>query len=236
MDLLQFISTMTTALAWPVVACFVVLLFRKGIIERLPDLSKATLPGGISVEFNKALLEVATEAPRLLEAGVQEAANATEVSDAEVTRVREPESLPPARPNGDVPVATEARVQLDLLAFSVSASGIANDDSTAMRANPNGVVMESWERLKSAFISWAEPPSATPGALSFEQLFALAKANGRLTMGEAEILRKLERLRNIAAHSTDALAVESVEGFKELATRMTTLYVSRTPARKKGVE
>jgi|SRR5580704_11450057 hypothetical protein len=52
MDWLQFISSMTGALAWPIVALIVVLCLRKRIVENLEEFE---LPGGYKARFRKSL-------------------------------------------------------------------------------------------------------------------------------------------------------------------------------------
>ena len=57
MDWMQFVSSLTASLAWPVAAVTTVLLFRKAISDCLPALSKISFPGG-SAEFDRTMGEI----------------------------------------------------------------------------------------------------------------------------------------------------------------------------------
>lgn len=54
---LQFVDDVLKTLAWPVAAVIAVVLFRKQIVEKLPQVSEFAVPGGLNVKFSNVLNE-----------------------------------------------------------------------------------------------------------------------------------------------------------------------------------
>ena len=81
MNTLQFIGELVQALAWPITAVVMALVFRKAIIERLSHMTSTKFPGG-EVTFEAAVQEVARG---LSLSDVAAAETADQVADRDVT-------------------------------------------------------------------------------------------------------------------------------------------------------
>ena len=58
MEIAKLILEYMKALAWPITAIFLAIYFRKSLISILARLEKATLPGGISLDFEKKIKQI----------------------------------------------------------------------------------------------------------------------------------------------------------------------------------
>jgi len=70
MELAKLILEYVKALAWPITAIALGLVFRKSLVAILARLEKASLPGGVSLDFEKQIKQVQNLSEKLLEAPV----------------------------------------------------------------------------------------------------------------------------------------------------------------------
>ncbi|MDN2676760.1 hypothetical protein [Janthinobacterium sp. SUN033] len=194
MDWMQFVSSVIAALAWPIAVVVIVFVFKEALLARLPNLLKVTLPGGIEAEFSKDLAEVEA----VSQAALQGPAAARPV-------------LPTVE---ELPLST-----IDVPINTIEFIGESNDN-LALRANPTGVVMESWKALESKlrFICKKLAPDVTfAGSTSGMQFIKLLKSKNFLDSRQSSTLDNLMKLRNMAAHSDDPISEESAAKFREFA-------------------
>jgi hypothetical protein len=202
-EVLKFVSSVLSAVAWPFAAVFIIRLFKKEIIERIPKLSELSLPGGISAKFREGLAKV----------------------EAEVSAV------PPPGIEGHVDVSEAP----DTVSASATISGTATitadptvRDDMALRANPTGVVMESWKELEEKLRAFAilkigpRMEKAPPSKIALNLRNA-----GLIDMREYTSLHQLIELRNLAAHSMDPIEETVAERFAILAERLAQEYSLR---------
>jgi uncharacterized protein YutE (UPF0331/DUF86 family) len=203
-EVMKFISTLVTALAWPLSAFFIVNLFKSEIIERIPRLSELTLPGGISAKFNEGLAKVEA---------------ATEAARAEPTEARIGQAE-------DDDVVGAAGVMSEAVTASVAS---APNDEVALRANPTGVVMEAWKSLEQV-LRQAAVAIGQPANLRFPAsvvVKALRNASFISHEEEASLLEMIE-LRNLVAHVADKTVTEvEAQRFMNLARLFTGKLVAR---------
>lgn len=202
-EVLTFISSLVTALAWPISAFLIVNLFKNEIIERIPRLSELTLPGGISAKFNKDLEKVeAVPTDRFPVPAVE--AQIGHVEGDDVMSVSA-EASPP------VPKTIQP----------------AGPDQAALRANPNGTVMEAWVNLELAL---REMGQSAPQPVVIGTKYGAAALVGRLrTAGiissdEELKLHTLLELRNLAAHAQEKISEDGALRFKEIADSLAASY------------
>lgn len=199
MDWMEFVSSLVASLAWPSAAIAILFLFKEEVAKHLPLLQKLKLPGGIEAEFSKELATVAA---------------AIESSDA----VQTPAEVPVAEAAPLGAIEAEVSTTPNLLSFMV-----ADDDPAALRANPTGVVMEAWKGLEAVLrlaTNRAKKNVVVASQAGFSTvLMFLANANF-LTSEEIDNLRKLKKMRDLAAHSQDKISVDSANEFAEIAGRM----------------
>jgi hypothetical protein len=70
MELAKLILEYVKALAWPITAIALGLVFRKSLVAILARLEKASLPGGVSLDFEKQIKQVQNLSQKLLETPV----------------------------------------------------------------------------------------------------------------------------------------------------------------------
>jgi hypothetical protein len=203
-EVMKFVSTLVTALAWPLSAFFIVNLFKSEIIERIPRLSELTLPGGISAKFNEGLakVEAATEAAPV------------EPIEARVGHVEDNDLM---RATGVVSEAVTASVDS------------APNDEVALRANPTGVVMEAWKSLEQV-LRQAAVAIGQPANLKFPaSVLVKGLRNARFISHEEEgSLLEMVELRNLVAHVADKTVTEvEAQRFMNLARIFTGKLVAR---------
>jgi len=200
-ELLKFLSEFISALAWPVSTFFIVNLFKKEIIERIPCMSELTLPGGISAKFNEGLNKVEAQV------------TVTEASEQHAAAV-----------NATSPLTTSAG-QHDLRASipdtQLNETGVV-DDRAALRANPTGVVMEAWQSFEDWLRKFAEKADVqNVGSLSPAQIAWKLRASGLINTHLMEALIELQSLRNLVAHTPSRTVTEDeVKNFVATTSRM----------------
>lgn len=229
MDYLQFVASMTSSLAWPLVVLCVVCVFRRAIVRMIPLLSEVELPG-FSAKFGREL--------QLVEAGVDEAlATTIEPGSGTLTitghapTVTQGEGVGPAV-RGGIDVSEEP----DTCSAEATVAEQA-PDRMALLVNPTGVVMESWKTLESACraLATAVVPDNVKLSrrLSFNSLFKLLRANGIVSEIEFETIRRMYEMRNMVAHTDQKISGEDAFRFQEAAEAMADTLLSKLKTRQK---
>lgn len=194
-ELLKFTSEVLSAIAWPIAAMFIVNLFKKEIIERIPRLSELSLPGGISAKFKEGLAKVEAEVSAIPPAPTIE---------GHVTYT-EPEEVMTTTGHVAEPAATYGSEEVK--------------DNAALRANPTGVVMESWKGLEELIRQCTMrivSPSASqlPSSIMVKAL----SRQGFLSDEDEKSLLELVKLRNLVAHVPEKTVSEiEAQRFNEIA-------------------
>jgi hypothetical protein len=224
----EFVSNMTGSLAWPLAAIVIVCIFRKGIIARIPGLSELTLPGGIAAKFKDGL--------PLVENGVNEAA-ATKIEPApgSITFTGHPPTVEqatniPSEVQASVGIIEESDVvemtsyvgvQKPYVLYVRQPIAEYESDPIALRANPTGVVMESWKSIESAVQELAKASLPTNVRLnlrnSYRDFFKFLLKKQVITDVENETLLRMYELRNMAAHTDQRISAGDAERFQEAA-------------------
>jgi hypothetical protein len=228
MGWMEFVSNMTGSLAWPLAAIVIVCIFRKGIIARIPGLSELTLPGGIAAKFKDGL--------PLVENGVNEAA-ATKIEPApgSISFTGPPPTVEqttnsPSKIQASVGVIEEPDViemagyvgeQKPYVLYVRQPIAEYEVDPIALRANPTGVVMESWKSIESAIQELAKtalPKNVTLNIRnSYKSLFKFLLTKHAITDVENETLLRMYELRNMDAHTDQRISAGDAKRFQEAA-------------------
>jgi hypothetical protein len=247
MDWMQFVASMTSSIAWPIASIAIIFVFKEGILKRLPDLSRLSLPGGLSAEFNQQLAfvearvenngEIVASIPPSVLNDNREISNlgAGLLTDdqAEIKHALNAEeghsSATHSWPTTSQAPATEMTAGADDAGGPYHPvfeprSEHAVRDNVALRANPTGVVMESWKVLETALRALAkhvatETPGSTP-QIGILQTLEMLKKQAALSLPEIAILRKMLEMRNMAAHSNEPIGEENAKRFQEIAESM----------------
>lgn len=195
MDCLQFISSLVNSLAWPAITVIVLFKFKKEIIKLIPAIQRLKV-GALEADFVKELSKVA-EAVEQAVSTLPDATTGIEVElDGNLTR--EGDKLPTA----------------DLREFFEP-----EPDSTALRINPTGVVMESWKELDATIreIAARIPPLIDKPRHQMRVILQMLEAAKLINADEVKSIFELQRLRNTAAHTTEVISAESARQFMELS-------------------
>lgn len=127
MDRLTFISKMTEALAWPLVALIIVLVFKRRLLALVPSLRKLSLPGGVEAEFESKLERLEIEPNPL--------AVESELADPGVTVA---------------PTATTAPV--DAMALRANPTGVVMEKWKEVEAAARNIILRSTD-VNRLFVS-----------------------------------------------------------------------------------
>lgn len=209
-ELLKFVSTVISAVAWPLGTFFILRLFKGEVVKLIPSISKFSAMG-VTAEFNQGL-------------------NKAEANVAKVTTEPKHEALHSlgAATSTDPVLAPEPTKAVSAdLAISYAIEGAPTPDPATLRANPNGIVMVAWANLESALREYgnsAARPIATKRRIGPEHLVDRLQDGGMLSADEAAAIRKLLELRNLAAHSNEKISEDDALRFKEMADRLTASY------------
>jgi hypothetical protein len=199
MELARLILEFVRALAWPVTALILALIFRGPIRSILSRLRKAGLPGGVSIDFEEQILQ------------------AKELSE----RV---EALPPPADRPKLPAIplTEANARMISVGLRPTASGldmayyreIAQNDPTLALAGLRIELEVMANNLAAGFklVSQRKEPLSS--------LLSRLQANGAITSEQLQLTRKILNLSNQAVHGrrvTREEAEEVIEAARVLA-------------------
>jgi len=215
MDWMQFVSSLAGSLAWPAASVIIVLQFRKSLGRRLAALLSLTLPGGIEAKFANELSEVTP--PEEMPVPVPVPA---QVGSAQPIGEQ---STPPVRPMlSTAPIVEDGAVE----------SILFKPDQRSLKANPTGVVMESWKTLETVLrlVHERKYPEISSTRFSIFPLIRRLSVDGFLSKDDQENLRRLNAARNLAAHSTQPISAENANDFADIASSMSNIFMSRLNA------
>jgi hypothetical protein len=240
MNWLKFISEMTASLAWPVAAVIIVCVFRRGILQRLPNLSRLSLPGGISAEFTKELESV--EAAVIADAEGNPALTSSTPAAGEVEPALTQESVKISAPEERLGNLSARYVEPpkeigsdNFVLFLKPTVTRTVREKISLQANPTGVVMESWKVLESSLRDLASstfPPNVTLSRkMGILQIFDVLNRRGVATAAEIDTLRRMLAMRNLAAHGDEPISDDSAKRFQEIAESLANVYRARADAR-----
>ncbi|MFL6672916.1 MAG: hypothetical protein ACJ8LG_06470 [Massilia sp.] len=235
MDWMEFVSSMTGSLAWPVAAVAIVYGFRDGILKRLPDLSSLTLPGGISAEFKRelALVEATVTEKELPKLGQLEPANELEQARSELTS-RGVENACATAPNPEAarqalsPEKEYGSPASNVLFLNHTPAAYLVDH-IALHANPTGVVMEAWTALESEIRACARKLHGLGGReiLPVSDLVTYLLSREVIDKSQGEQIMRMYTMRNLAAHTKEPVTEEDASRFKAIATSLANRLVLR---------
>lgn len=210
MDTFEFVSSMTTALAWPLATIAIVTIFRKGILEQLPDVEDVDA-FGFKAKFRRDLKKVLSSVA------------AAEVSERPAVAIDHVPAPSPQVPHS-VDLAPRqlehtATASTPYAAPAPSAPPTVNEkteqflvDKLALRANPSGVVLDAWKELEFEMRESADMERA-----SLRLVIDALLSKQIITNDELEQVQLMYKLRNRAAHSKDQISPDDAEEFKYVA-------------------
>ena len=190
MEVAKLILEFVKALAWPVTALVVALLFRTPLTMILNRLRKAGLPGGVSIEFQEE---------------IQEAKQISKEVEA---------SLPPAdRPKRPMIPQTEANARMIELGLKPTSSGldfsyyreIAQSDPTLALAGLRIEIEVLGTNLARGFK--LEPKTAEP----LTSLLRRLRERGAITAEQADLARRILTICNRAVHGQNVSRAEAFD-------------------------
>ena|ERR1035438_4247465 len=190
MEVAKLILEFVKALAWPITALVLALLFRAPLTTILNRLRKAGLPGGVSIDFQEE---------------IQEAKQVSKEVEA---------SLPPAdRPTRPMIPRTEANARMIALGLKPTSSGldlsyyrkIAESDPTLALAGLRIEIEILANNLATGFK--LEPKAAEPVTSLLRRL----RESGAITAEQADLARRILTLCNRAIHGQGISREEALE-------------------------
>jgi hypothetical protein len=190
MEVTKLILEFVKALAWPVTALILALVFRAPLRAILSRLRKAGLPGGLSIDFQEQILE---------------AKQLSEKVEAQPPRVDRPK--PPAIP------LTEANARMISVGLRPTASGldmdyyrgIAQNDPTLALA---GLRMELEVLANNLAVGFKLAPQNKEPLSS---LLSRLKASDAITSEQLQLTRKILSICNQAIHGRTVTREEAEE-------------------------
>ena len=190
MELAKLILEFVRALAWPITALILTLMFRAPLRAVLSRLRKAGLPGGVSIDFQEQILE------------------AKELSE-------KVEALPPPADRPKLPAIplTEANARMISVGLRPTASGldmayyreIAQSDPTLALA---GLRIELEVMANNIAIGFKLTPRKNEPLGS---LLSRLKDHGAITSDQLQLTRKILSLSNQAVHGRSVTKEEAEE-------------------------
>jgi hypothetical protein len=182
---LEFISSMTGALAWPLIIVIVLLSFRKAITKLLPDLRRLKAgPTGLEMEWERKLEEVRQE-----------------LKASEAIESLSPED---ARPRMEAPSATDP-------SETVSASRrFLGEIEELAKVSPSAAVLEAYRRLEAVLRRAVRErhPDLSDRDLVTTRLIRTAIGNGLIREQEYSALQDLRIMRNSLAHGAETPTID----------------------------
>jgi hypothetical protein len=209
---LEFISSMTGALAWPIIVAIVLLSFRKAITKLLPDLRRLKAgPTGVEMEWERQLEEVREEL---------EASRSIERLSPEDAKARMEEEAA-------APVLAERQ--------SVSRSFLTEIEELA-KVSPSAAVLEAYRRLEAVLrraVRERHPDLSERDLSPTSRLIKIARDDGLILPEEDSALQDLRNMRNRLAHGVETRAIdyEQAMEYAQLVTQLITrieVYSGRT--------
>jgi hypothetical protein len=192
MELAKLILEFIWALAWPVTALVLALIFRAPLRAVLSRVRKAGLPGGVSIDFQEQILE------------------AKELSE-------KVESLPPPPDRPKVPAIplTEANARMISVGLRPTASGLDMDYYREIaESDPTLALAGLRIELEVMANNIANGFKLTPRKReSLSSLLSRLKDHGAITSDQLQLTRKILSLSNQAVHGRSVTKEEAEEVF-----------------------
>jgi hypothetical protein len=183
---LEFISSMTAALAWPLIIAIVLLSYRKAITKILPDLRRLKAgPTGLEMEWERKLEEVREEL---------ESAEAIE----SVTPKDAGSQLD--KPSATHPPGTES----DIKNFLGEIEDLA-------KVSPSAAVLEAYRRLEAVLrraVGERHPEYSLRDLSNGPRLIKIAMDDGLIREQEYSALQELRMMRNSLAHGAETQSID----------------------------
>jgi hypothetical protein len=181
MSWLEFISSMTNALAWPLIVAIVLFGFRRAITRLLPDLRRLKAgPTGVEMEWERKLEEV------------REELKAAPMTDEEVRARIEKEAA-------------------NVLAFEQTSGGFLREIEDLAKVSPTAAVLEAYRRLEAVLrraIRERHPDIPDRDVTLTSRLIKLAIDDGLIRPQENAALQDLRILRNRLAHGAETRSID----------------------------
>jgi hypothetical protein len=183
MDWLEFISSMTKALAWPAAILAILLIFRKSIIRVLPEIRRLKAgPSGLELEWIDRKLDEAREQLEASQEALEEPASSAASEDSKQrTKAAERASR----------------------TFMEEITELAD-------ISPQAAVVEAYRRLESVLrlaITQHLGPDLGPKSeyrqANIPSIVRAANAAGILTDSEVSLIADLRGIRNAVTHSVE---------------------------------
>jgi hypothetical protein len=241
-EVMKFISTLISSLAWPLATFFILRLFKAEILKLIPLLSKLKALG-IEAEFNRGLAKAEEEVAKIANSPnsvVQNVSPLPPYSDLPPPP-SDPAPLPPGpMPSPESSGVTSQDAPAPILVSAdlegtYSIGGPSEPDPVALQANPTGSVMVSWNMLEQALHLLAQSLNGSLGPIATfrpKQLVVFLRDAGLLKEEEVQTLMGLIELRNLAAHSSGkAISEAEADRFHKVARKLTGLYTIRAAQR-----
>jgi hypothetical protein len=200
MDWLDFISSMTKALAWPAAIVASLLIFRKSISRMLPDIRRLKAgPSGLELEWIDRKLDEAREQLEASQEAIEASKEAVPAPEAEAPEAEAPETI--EVPSGST--TPEASKQPSTAAEQASRTFMEEITELA-DVSPEAAILEAYRRLESVLRRtiprrWGSeyrPPSVP-------SLVRTAQDAGILTPGDVSVINDLRAIRNALAHDVE---------------------------------
>jgi hypothetical protein len=202
---LQASTTLISSLAWPVTVLLIAFGFKHELIKLLARVSEAS-GAGFNFKF-RDLLDHAEEA------AAKFASAPPDFPPAPPMMAGAPVPLPQAGPHAAEPI------------IPYSVAPVVESDPIALRANPTGVVMESWKTLEQTLRAFGEANHVSVGPkYASGVLVSRLSAEGLISPAERETLTQLMELRNLAAHSSRKISETEAMRFRELTDNLARIY------------
>jgi len=226
MGALDFISTMTGHLAWPLVVVVTLILFRGPISRRLQQLRSVTA-GSFAAQFGE------------LEAEVSEAVEAEEAANP----TREPPGHATREPVGDEAAGGESApaADADRTRQSLSDRPEAPFRRLALQAadNPSYAVVASWELLQNVLSNYLESSWTSVGRpfpRTFAALAAELQRRRLITPETQRAVDGLRRLRNDVAHGAQNPEAGAATAYVQSAEAIAEAVMANMPRRPNDTE
>jgi hypothetical protein len=187
MDWLTFLSTMTSALAWPVAVGALVIVFRGEIRSIVAGMKRLKLGPMEAEMFERQAREV------------RDLAVALPARSATIPRLPTPRTPISEHELQIIPPTVDALPQPD--GYDIDTHLLELITSPTYRAMPRNGVLKVWTAIEDALRSLAERSDADPNA-TFSVLLLDLQRRKSISKDEFELLRKLSSMRDDAYMST----------------------------------
>jgi hypothetical protein len=226
-------TDLISAIAWPIATVLILRTFKDEILKLIPSLSELEALG-IKAKFDRVLNKAEQAAEKISAASE---AGAPPEAPAPLPQVATP--VVDAQPTPAPTTPPTTTVNTDFVgAYSIESPSAP--DPIALRANPTGIVMASWQALEDALLSYLGGAAAFRGSgrrVGPAQIVASLANDGLLSSAEVETLVGLIELHNLAAHSSGhTISKTEAKRFNEVAAKLTRKYRAKAMQRQIDLE